>query len=875
MVETVKFSDFIDAGNPGPTQNPVGLSVGTNARFTTWLPIMEPGPTGDRPAISSDIYYRLRFNTSLDVLSYEYYSPTQGEWITVNAGGDVDQIYVSLASHDPSFGASLIGLQDQTGVTSKTVQDLANASFIASTDNGTLKNATFLSNVPSGFVASTTSTGVVTSRILTGTANQIDIANGSGSANPLFSISSTLTLPGTLTLGGGTPIDSINTSTTMTGAADTNVPSSLAIKTYVDSSISGGAVTSIMGTVNQVLANATSGAPITGAVTLTLPQDISVSSNVTFAALKIDSLLGKTAGTALTVTPIAGQNLAIALSTTGNFVVNTSQLVVNTANGNVGMGYASPSSGLTVSGGLSLGVNATVSAGNARINGTISCGTMTTSTNSQIKAAGTMIATAITLAFVNEQIVPSGTTSAYSYYSVPSTIAAGFTLTNFQHFTANGVSLGAGSVITNQAGFSAEASMDSVAGINYGFIGKLVSSGALNYNIYMSGTAPNYMNGGLCIGSSLTSPPPNGLIVNSQIIMSASVPSASVSYRFYMDGAFGSQVTAIAHSVNPVFNSTTTTQGVGHSTLIGTAAASFTLPDLTHYLVQQGTIGAGSTITQQTGFNVTSGLIGGASNYAFRGQIPLTTNCWNLYMSGTANNYLQGSLNIGTPLPTGSSQFRIANGGAFTMAIIERNLTGANGDNSLLFKRSQGTATSPTAITDSMRLGQISFSGYGTSSYLGDSFTFEVIADGDFTSSNAGTHAFIYNTPNGSTSSAGIGIISSAGNWRFGDTIAIPSNRVEVASGNLSILTPGNTIKVARIVGTAGCSGTGAVLVAGTVTVNTASVSTGDIIFTSPTATGGTAGVVRYSIVNGVSFTLTSSSALDTSTYSWWIVKAA
>lgn len=63
-------------------------------------------------------------------------------------------------------------------------------------------------------------------------------------------------------------------------------------------------------------------------------------------------------------------------------------------------------------------------------------------------------------------------------------------------------------------------------------------------------------------------------------------------------------------------------------------------------------------------------------------------------------------------------------------------------------------------------------------------------------------------------------------------------------------------------------SGT-ATLVAGTVTISTSSVQAGDFISLSCTTAGGVQGTVRYSINAGVSIVLTSSSALDTSTYNW------
>ncbi len=93
--------------------------------------------------------------------------------------------------------------------------------------------------------------------------------------------------------------------------------------------------------------------------------------------------------------------------------------------------------------------------------------------------------------------------------------------------------------------------------------------------------------------------------------------------------------------------------------------------------------------------------------------------------------------------------------------------------------------------------------------------------------------------------------------------------------GNNIINTAGKTLKVKQ--GSDACMGTGATMVIGTVTVSTTAVNTGDMVITSRTAEGGTlgSGEPTVTIVDGVSFTLTSSSALDTSTYTWLIIKAA
>lgn len=97
--------------------------------------------------------------------------------------------------------------------------------------------------------------------------------------------------------------------------------------------------------------------------------------------------------------------------------------------------------------------------------------------------------------------------------------------------------------------------------------------------------------------------------------------------------------------------------------------------------------------------------------------------------------------------------------------------------------------------------------------------------------------------------------------------------KLDVTGGHIGIMSIGSTLRVAR--GTNACSGTGAVLVAGTVTVATTAVATGDQVVVTRTTSSGTPGFPVLSIINATSFTITSTSALDTSTFSWIIFKAA
>jgi len=79
-------------------------------------------------------------------------------------------------------------------------------------------------------------------------------------------------------------------------------------------------------------------------------------------------------------------------------------------------------------------------------------------------------------------------------------------------------------------------------------------------------------------------------------------------------------------------------------------ASGTTLSLLYNFYAIQGTFTGSCTL--QAGFVVESTLVGATTNYGFRGRIPSGTGRWNLYMDGTADNYLAGSTGIGTNNPS-------------------------------------------------------------------------------------------------------------------------------------------------------------------------------------------------------------------------------
>ena len=179
--------------------------------------------------------------------------------------------------------------------------------------------------------------------------NAVFITNGGGV--PSFST----TLPTGITIPGAT----ITTSTASLNsgqviAAPVN-PDDLVNKAYVDAQV-GGAVTSITGTTNQIIVSSP-----TGAVTLSLPQDIATGSSPTFSALTLSSstehavmisqaaspltsvllgagdlLIGTTSGDPVAATLSTGQNIGIT-SVSGSITIGfTGNLPVTNLNGGTG-----------------------------------------------------------------------------------------------------------------------------------------------------------------------------------------------------------------------------------------------------------------------------------------------------------------------------------------------------------------------------------------------------------------------------------------------------------------------------------------------------------------------------------------------------------
>jgi hypothetical protein len=259
-----------------------------------------------------------------------------------------------------------------------------------------------------------------------------------------------------------------------------------------------------------------------------------------------------------------------------------------------------------------------------RINNTGSIGIGTTSlTGYDLRISSNITGATVAYGVSIDGQVQTDVTSTARYFQSVSNLAASVSVGGVNHFRASQGTFGSGAAITNaQVGFFADAGL--IGGVNnYGFQGS-IAAGTNRWNLFMDGTANNYMAGSLGIGTTTLT----GINLN----VSKTITGASTSYGIANSGAIQSDVSNGHYFVSSA----------------STAATAFTLPNLYHYRTFQGTFGAGSTVTNQFGFYADVTQIGATNNYGFYGAIASGTNRWNLYMAGTAANYMAGSLAIGT-----------------------------------------------------------------------------------------------------------------------------------------------------------------------------------------------------------------------------------
>ncbi len=234
---------------------------------------------------------------------------------------------------------------------------------------------------------------------------------------------------------------------------------------------------------------------------------------------------------------------------------------------------------------------------------------------------------------VEGNIQSSVTTRANLYSSYGTVVNTVFTLPRLSHFVAFANTSFGSATVTTQEGFLASSDLTGATN-NYGFRGQ-IASGTNRFNLYMDGTADNYLVGNLGIGTTT--------LTGFNLRIDKELTGATATVGCYVTSNVNISSTASAHAF---------------STNIGTNANVISA-EIVHYRAAQKAFGSGTAITNQIGFASGATLTGATNNYAFYSSLASGTNRWNLYMVGTARNYLAGVLAIGTTSPNASAMVQI------------------------------------------------------------------------------------------------------------------------------------------------------------------------------------------------------------------------
>jgi hypothetical protein len=300
-------------------------------------------------------------------------------------------------------------------------------------------------------------------------------------------------------------------------------------------------------------------------------------------------------------------------------------------------------------------------------------------------------ATGVSSVYASGQIQSDVTASARIFRSSPSTANSIFTITSIIHFNAiQGTysNVSAGGEITNQYGFATSNNITGATN-NYGFFSDIAAATG-RWNFYANGTAANRFAGRVGIGAELTSgamaqvanttAADKAFIIKGAASQSGNLfeiqNSAGTALVIVDSGgqaAIGAIQSATGFNISKSITGSTNAQAIRvassvasgvtgearYMTIVPSVDASVAAGNLVGIKVFGATLGDGASITTQYGFWVDSGFTTGTTNYGFYGNIASGSGRWNLYINGTADNYLAGNTGIGG-LPVANIKLHVA-----------------------------------------------------------------------------------------------------------------------------------------------------------------------------------------------------------------------
>lgn len=320
MVNTIKFSQMTDGGDIENNDKVPGLVGGENVLLNNPWTFLAPGTTAQRPIPAADMYYRLRFNTT-DQL-YEYYDAILGAWTQLQeslftAGPIV--IYTADAAFPDAQNLGALS----NGILKQTISSgIATLNIAVNEIDYYGPGMVGYFQAPAG-VKDTNGNILLQFQPTALAVNAVAIANAPTTTEPGFNATGTDTNIGLGYAAKGTGIHKFY-STAVIPFEIHNGTGYQRVSQFLFADVSGGftytfpqasgtialtgsSTASVQGTANQVLVNGTSGSPVTGAVILTTPQDIGITSSPTFAALTVPLFKDANGLTALTIQTVASQ----------------------------------------------------------------------------------------------------------------------------------------------------------------------------------------------------------------------------------------------------------------------------------------------------------------------------------------------------------------------------------------------------------------------------------------------------------------------------------------------------------------------------------------------------------------------------------------
>jgi hypothetical protein len=414
MVDTIKFSEMTAGGDIANNNKVPGLLSGDNVLFNNPWTFLPPGTTAERPTPSSAINYRLRFNT--DDQLYEYYDAVLSQWITLQESGFTVGPYITYTADASLPDAQNLGLL-ANGILKQTVS--AGIATLNIAVNGTDyygPGFTGSINAPSG-ITDLIGNAVVGFVYTPSSVNYLTLTNSATTFAPALAavgtdtnISMNINTRGTgqilLNAANTTSPLVINSGTTYQHTTIFAFSNTSATRTVTFQDSSGtvaylsdvaGDVTSAQGTASQVSVNGTTGIPQTGAITISLPQNIDVTSAVAFGSLTLVSpMLPASGGLGTSTAPTAGQ---IPIGTSGGVytpaaIASGTNILVGNASGMITIGITgviSPANGGT---GVNNGSSTLTLGGSHTLSGAFaSTFTFTNTTSVTFPTSGTLATT--------------------------------------------------------------------------------------------------------------------------------------------------------------------------------------------------------------------------------------------------------------------------------------------------------------------------------------------------------------------------------------------------------------------------------------------------------------------------------------------------